>query len=65
LRDIGKWTDSETLSNTLIMSSEKKNIQIGRKLCFILRHDIINAGLECDSSGYVRVSIEELYIIVL
>lgn len=58
------------------MNSGKKRTEIGRKLCKILRHDIINAGLLCDSSGYVKVSdlfskkliatisIEELVIIV-
>jgi RNA:NAD 2'-phosphotransferase (TPT1/KptA family) len=58
------------------MSSEKKRIRIERELCKILRHDIMNAGLECDSSGYDRVSdlfskkliesitLEELNIIV-
>jgi len=33
----------------------KKQIQIGKKLCFILRHDIVNSGLDCDLSGYVKV----------
>jgi 2'-phosphotransferase len=34
----------------------KKQIQIGKQLCFILRHDIINSGLTCDSNGYVKVN---------
>ena len=33
----------------------KKQIVIGKKLCFLLRHDIINSGLKCDSNGYVNV----------
>ena len=34
----------------------KTQIQIGKKLCFILRHDLINSGLKCDSNGYVKVN---------
>jgi 2'-phosphotransferase len=34
----------------------KKQTQIGKKLCFILRHDIVNSGLICDSNGYVKVN---------
>jgi RNA:NAD 2'-phosphotransferase (TPT1/KptA family) len=38
------------------MKLSKKQTQIGKKLFFILRHDIVNSGLECDSSGYVKVN---------
>ena len=34
----------------------KKSVRIGKKLCFILRHNIINSGLKCDSYGYVKVN---------
>jgi len=33
----------------------KEQIDIGRKLCFILRHNIIDAGLNMDLEGYVNV----------
>lgn len=38
------------------MSETKKRIEIGKRLCFILRHGMISMGLDCDLSGYVKVS---------
>jgi 2'-phosphotransferase len=34
----------------------KDSIRIGKKLCFILRHNIIDSGLTCDCNGYVKVN---------
>jgi 2'-phosphotransferase len=34
----------------------KEGIKIGKKLCFILRHNMIDSGLTCDCNGYVKVT---------